>query len=50
MHDLYNRGYTPKVKPTKSCNACSLKELCLPKLMRSRSVTDYLRREMEAGP
>ena len=48
--DLYNRGYTPKVKPTKSCNACSLKELCLPKLMRSRSVTDYLRREMEAGP
>lgn len=50
MHDLYNRGYTPKVKPTKSCNACSLKEVCLPKLMRSRSVTDYLRREMEAGP
>ena len=47
MHDLYSRGYTPKVKPTKSCNACSLKELCLPKLMRSRSVADYLRRGME---
>ena len=47
MHDLYGRGHTPKVKPTKSCNACSLKELCLPKLMRGRSVADYLRRGME---
>ena len=25
---------TPKAKPTKSCNACSLKELCLPQLTR----------------
>ena len=50
MHDLYDRGHTPKVKPTKSCSACSLKELCLPKLMRNRSVADYLRREMEAEP
>ena len=47
MHDLYSRGHTPRVKPTKSCNACSLKELCLPKLMRGRSVADYLRRGME---
>ncbi len=47
MHDLYKRGYTPKVKPTKSCNACSLKELCLPKLMRNRSVASYLREAME---
>ena len=50
MHTLYSRGSTPKVRPTKSCNACSLKELCLPKLMRSRSVADYLRRRMEAEP
>ena len=47
MHGLYSRGHTPRVKPTKSCNACSLKELCLPKLMRGRSVADYLRRGME---
>ena len=47
MHDLYSRGHTPRVKPTKSCNACSLKELCLPKLMRNRPVADYLRRGME---
>lgn len=48
MHGLYERGYTPKVKPTKSCNACSLKELCLPKLMRQKSVKAYLRQGMEA--
>lgn len=50
MHALYRRGYTPKVKPTKSCSACSLKELCLPKLMKSRSVADYLRSAMEEAP
>ena len=50
MHELYQRGHTPKVKPTKSCNACSLKELCLPKLMKSRSVSDYLKKAMEEAP
>ncbi len=47
MHDLYRRGRTPRVKPTKACGACSLKELCLPKLMKSRSVSTYLRGAME---
>ncbi len=42
MHALIRRGYTPKVKPTKSCNACSLKDLCLPKLMRIKKVSDYI--------
>lgn len=42
MHQLYQRGYTPKVKPTKACNACSLKELCLPSLMKKESVSAYL--------
>lgn len=41
------RGTTPKVKPSKRCQACSLKELCLPRLMKSRPVADYLRRAME---
>ena len=50
MHDLYHRGYTPKVKPSKSCNACSLKELCLPKLMKNRSVAAYLKDAMESTP
>ena len=47
MHDLYRRGHTPKVKPTKSCNACSMKELCLPRLMKSCSVAAYLKDAME---
>lgn len=47
MHELYKRGYTPKVKPTKSCNACSLKELCLPALARCGSVKSYLQKHME---
>ena len=50
MHDLYRRGYTPKVKPTKSCNACSMKELCLPKLMKNRPVSAYLKAAMEEAP
>lgn len=43
MHELFNRGYTPKVKWSKSCNACSLKDLCLPKLGRSPSVAEYIK-------
>lgn len=47
MHDLYRRGYTPKVKPKKGCNACSMKTLCMPKLIRRKSVQDYLQAEMQ---
>lgn len=47
MHQMFRRGYTPKVKPTKSCNACSLKELCLPVLMREKNVSEYLKIAME---
>ncbi len=47
MHALYRRGHTPKVKPSKSCNACSLKPLCLPALMRQGTVSDYLRGSLE---
>lgn len=43
MHRLFERRYTPRVKPSKACNACSLKEVCLPKLMRTCSVDTYLR-------
>lgn len=50
MHELYRRGYTPRVKPTKSCNACSLKELCLPRLSRTGTVAAYLRDNMEDTP
>ena len=47
MHQLYRRRHTPRVKPSKACNACSLKELCLPGLMKRRSVLDYLAANLE---
>ena len=47
MHALYERGNTPKVKPTKACNACSLKELCLPKLLRGGSAHNYVKARLE---
>ena len=47
MHELYRRRYTPKVKPSKACNACSLKDICLPKLMGRKKVASYLAAAME---
>lgn len=47
MHELYKRCKTPVVKPDKSCNACSLKELCLPRTVKAGSVSAYVRRHME---
>ena len=50
MHRLYQRQHTPKVKPTKSCNACSLKELCVPRLLKKKPVGTYLRDCLEEEP
>lgn len=47
MHQFYARGYTPKVKKSKKCEACSLKEICLPKLEKSRSVAQYISGHLE---
>ena len=41
MHKLYLKQYTPKVKISKKCNACSLKDICLPKLNQNPSVDEY---------
>lgn len=46
MHQMYERRYTPKVKWSKSCNACSLKDICLPKLGKAPSVEDYIRKNL----
>lgn len=50
MHDLYRRGHTPKGKPSKACNACSLKGQCLPVLLRKKNVADYLKQAVEDMP
>lgn len=49
MHALREAGRTPRAKMKKSCNACSLKDLCLPKLPRVGSVQDYLNSALEEG-
>ena len=45
LHELLgymDRGYTPGAKFHKGCNACSLRDICLPKLSRAPSVADYI--------
>ena len=36
MHALMRRGYTPKVRPSAACRSCSLRDLCLPELLRKK--------------
>lgn len=47
MHQYFDRGYTPQVRRTKACNACSLKDLCLPQLTRAGSVHSYIQRHLQ---
>lgn len=42
MHELYDKRYTPKVKLTKRCKACSIAEICMPKLCKNPSVSNYI--------
>ena len=47
MHHYFSRHYTPKVKTSKSCSSCSLKEICLPKLSKTVSVGTYVKRMLQ---
>ena len=47
MHQYYERKHTPMVKRTKACNACSLKDLCLPQLMKGKSAREYISRRVK---
>lgn len=42
MHQYFERKHTPKAKRTKSCNACSLKDLCLPVLEKKKKAGLYI--------
>lgn len=48
MHQYSERQYTPKVKRKKSCNACSLKEICLPAINSDKSATRYINKNIES--
>lgn len=46
MHELYDKRYTPKVKPSKGCKACSLTEICMPRLCKNSSVDKYIKENL----
>lgn len=48
MHELFQRGYTPSVKPSKRCRACSLENLCVPKLQKAVAVRSYIEQNIKA--
>ena len=43
MHDLYKKQYTPKVKRRKCCNACSMKNICLPVICGDKKASESIR-------
>ena len=47
MHHYFRAGHTPKAKPTKGCNACSLRDVCVPKLARTADVSAYIKSRLE---
>ena len=47
MHDLFRRGYSPKVRRSKNCESCSLKDYCLPELFSKMSAKEYYSKHME---
>lgn len=49
MHRYYERGYTPRVRPSKACRSCSLQEICLPALQgrQETSASHYIRQHLE---
>ena len=49
MHRYYKDRYTPKVKPTKACSSCSLKDVCIPKLSSIETARHYIQRRIKEG-
>ncbi len=46
MHKLYDSKHTPKVRRTKACNACSLKNICIPVLCGNKSAREYIKQTL----
>lgn len=48
MHAYFQRGYTPRVKPSKACRSCSLADICLPELQEKViPASQYIRQQLE---
>ena len=48
MREYAAREYTPKVRPRKGCNTCSLKDVCVPKLSKTSLVQNYINAKLNA--
>ncbi len=46
MHGYYDRRYTPRVKWSKSCNACSLRDICVPVLGKKKLAKAYIEKAL----
>ncbi len=48
MHAYFQRGYTPRVKPSKACRSCSLADICLPVLQEKViTASRYIQQQIE---
>lgn len=47
MRKYRDAGYTPKARRHKGCNACSLRDICLPALEKLSDVSAYIQSRME---
>ncbi len=48
MHSYFQRGYTPRVKPSRACRSCSLADICLPVLQdKVITASKYIQQQIE---
>jgi CRISPR-associated exonuclease Cas4 len=48
MHNYFQSGYTPRVKPSKGCRSCSLADICLPVLQeKTIAASRYIKQQIE---
>jgi CRISPR-associated exonuclease Cas4 len=48
MHTYYQRGYTPRVKPSRACQSCSLSDICLPELQdKVMAASKYIQQKIK---
>jgi len=49
MHAYFSRGYTPKVRTSKTCRSCSLADICLPALQENEiPASTYILQHIES--
>lgn len=49
MHNYFQSGYTPRVKPFKGCRSCSLADICLPVLQeKAIAASKYIQQQIES--